>query len=74
MKGSKLTIKHQVTIPRDVRQALSLKAGDQVDFAIENGRAILTRVDESDMEWARFIQTQMPEWSDPHEDTYWADL
>ena len=70
MKSGKLTVKHQVTIPRDVRQALGLKAGDQVAFAVEDGRAILTRIEE----WTQFLQTQMPEWNDPREDAYWADL
>ncbi len=74
MKSGKLTIKHQVTIPRDVRQALDLKAGDQVSFAIEDGRAVLTKVDEAEHEWSQFMQAQMPEWNDPREDAYWADL
>ncbi|MCC4252359.1 AbrB/MazE/SpoVT family DNA-binding domain-containing protein [Sphingobium naphthae] len=74
MKSGKLTVKHQVTIPRDVRQALGLKAGDQVAFAVEDGRAILTRIEEADLEWTQFLQTQMPEWNDPREDAYWADL
>lgn len=74
MKSGKLTIKHQVTIPRDVRQALDLKAGDEVTFALEDGRAVLRKVDRSEIEWSRFLQAQMPEWDDPQEDAYWAEL
>ncbi|MFD1106616.1 AbrB/MazE/SpoVT family DNA-binding domain-containing protein [Sphingobium olei] len=74
MKSGKLTIKHQVTIPRDVRQALGLKAGDEVSFALEDGRAVLMKVDRSEIEWSRFLQAQMPEWDDPQEDAYWAEL
>ena len=74
MKSGKLTIKHQVTIPRDVRQALGLKAGDEVTFALEDGRAVLRKVERSEIEWTRFLQAQMPEWDDPQEDAYWAEL
>jgi AbrB family looped-hinge helix DNA binding protein len=74
MKSGKLTIKHQVTIPRDVRQALGLKAGDEVTFALEDGRAVLRKIDRSEIEWSRFLQAQMPEWDDPQEDAYWAEL
>jgi AbrB family looped-hinge helix DNA binding protein len=74
MKSGKLTIKHQVTIPRDVRQALGLKAGDEVSFALEDGRAVLKKVDRAELEWSRFLHAQMPEWDDPQEDDYWAEL
>lgn len=77
MKAGKLTVKHQVTIPRDVRRALNLKAGDQVIFEIENGRAVVTKVDfgdPSDDDLYRFAMAQMTEWNTAEEDSYWADL
>jgi antitoxin PrlF len=45
MVTSKLTSKAQTTIPQAVRTALGLKAGDELAYVIENGRAVLTRVD-----------------------------
>jgi AbrB family looped-hinge helix DNA binding protein len=39
-----ITSKGQITIPKDVRQALDLKAHDQVIFTVEGDRAILTPV------------------------------
>ncbi len=77
MKAGKLTVKHQVTIPRDVRRALDLKAGDRVVFEIEDGRAVVTKLDPvepTDAEWYRFTMSQMTEWNTPEEDAYWADL
>jgi AbrB family looped-hinge helix DNA binding protein len=39
---SSLTVKGQVTIPKPIRDALGLKAGDEVDFKInEQGQVIL---------------------------------
>ncbi len=38
MSTSTVTTKGQITLPRDVRKALALDAGDKVDFvAIEGG-------------------------------------
>ena len=45
MITSRLTSKAQTTIPRAVRTALGLHAGDEVAYVIEDGRAVLTRVD-----------------------------
>jgi antitoxin PrlF len=40
---SKLTSKAQTTIPQPVRAALHLKEGDEIAYAIEDGRVVLTR-------------------------------
>ncbi len=40
---SKLTTKAQTTIPQPVRAALRLQAGDEIAYAIEPGRVVLTR-------------------------------
>ena len=77
MKAGKLTIKHQVTIPRDVRRALGLKAGDHVSFAIEDGQAILTKAKAqppADAEWFRFSMSHMPEWASDEDDEAFRGL
>ena len=43
MITSKLTSKAQTTIPQPVRSALRLRAGDEIAYAIEEGRVVLTR-------------------------------
>lgn len=40
---SKLTSKAQTTIPQPVRAALRLKTGDEIAYAIEADRVVLTR-------------------------------
>ena len=39
---TRLTTKHQTTIPVEVRRALGLQAGDQVEFRVE-GRTVTLR-------------------------------
>ncbi len=46
MITSRLTSKAQTTIPQAVRTALRLRPGDQIAYAIEDGRAVVTRFDE----------------------------
>jgi antitoxin PrlF len=43
MITSKLTSKAQTTIPQPVRNALRLKEGDELAYAIEDGRVIMTK-------------------------------
>ena len=38
MQESKVTSKGQTTLPRDVRSALGLEAGDTVRYIVEDGR------------------------------------
>ena len=45
MITSRLTSKAQTTIPQAVRTALGLRAGDEIAYVIEEGRAVLTRFD-----------------------------
>jgi antitoxin PrlF len=43
MITSKLTSKAQTTVPQPVRAALRLREGDEIAYAIEPGRVVLTR-------------------------------
>jgi antitoxin PrlF len=43
MITSKLTSKAQTTIPQAVRAALDLKQGDEIAYAIEDRRVVMTK-------------------------------
>jgi antitoxin PrlF len=62
MITSKITSKAQTTIPQPVRTALRLKEGDEIAYAIEDGRVILTRVDtiHRDDPFATFVEWDSP--------------
>jgi antitoxin PrlF len=44
MTTATMTSKGQLTIPKDVRDALKLKAGDRVEIRVRDGEARLTPV------------------------------
>jgi len=74
MDVSRLTVKHQVTVPADVRAALGLKAGDHVAFEVENGRAVLRRAEPIDRAWAAAVGSALTEWSEDEDEDAWRDL
>ncbi len=41
MLGTNISAKGQVTIPKDIRKALGLKAGDRVTFVADGDKALL---------------------------------
>lgn len=43
MITSQLTTKAQTTIPQSVRQALRLRPGDRLAYALDDGKVILTK-------------------------------
>ncbi|MBI9083873.1 MAG: AbrB/MazE/SpoVT family DNA-binding domain-containing protein [Desulfobacterales bacterium] len=43
MQQTKITTKYQITLPKEVRQAMNLKPGEQVSFKAENGRYYLVK-------------------------------
>jgi antitoxin PrlF len=58
---SKLTSKAQTTIPQPVRAALGVKEGDELAYAIEDGRVVITKA-----------QPRLPRKGDPLEDPFSA--
>ena len=69
---SRLTQKHQVTIPKSVREKLGLEAGDTVAFEEGPDREIrLRKVPPLDIEYAAALEGTLSEWhSDADEEAY----
>jgi antitoxin PrlF len=42
-RSAKITSKGQITIPKPVREALDLQAGDEVIFRVERSRAVIAK-------------------------------
>ena len=74
---TRLTSKHQTTIPVEVRRALGLEAGDQVEFSVEGTVVTLRKARprlSEDLAF-RLIQTHaMRDWDTPEDDEAFRDL
>lgn len=74
MPVSKLTSKYQATIPRAVRDALALGAGDRIEFIIEQDAVRVRRAAPVDAELPALEATLAPEWDSVRDDEAYADL
>jgi AbrB family looped-hinge helix DNA binding protein len=74
---TRLTTKHQTTIPVEVRRALALRAGDQVEFSVEGSIVTLRKAEPrlSDDLVFRLVQAHaMCDWDTPEDDGAFRDL
>lgn len=55
MSSSKITLKGQVTIPKEVRDTLGLSVGDQVLFVAEGDRALMVPIRTRSLEQLRGV-------------------
>jgi AbrB family looped-hinge helix DNA binding protein len=74
MPVSTLTSKYQATIPRAVREALALGAGDRIEFVIGTDGVRVRRAPSTDAELMALEATLAPEWNSATDDAAYADL
>ncbi len=53
-----ITTKGQITIPKEIREALGLREGDRVVFILEGERAVIRKV--SDRKMSEILSRQKP--------------
>lgn len=74
---TRLTSKHQTTIPAEVRRALGLAAGDQVEFSVEGSTVTLRKAVPRPSENLVFRLVQahaMRAWDTPEDEDAFRDL
>ncbi|MEO5338629.1 MAG: type II toxin-antitoxin system PrlF family antitoxin [Magnetospirillum sp. WYHS-4] len=67
---SRVTSKAQTTVPMAVRAALGVGPGDEISYAIEGDRVVLTKAEPAEKEYLRALQATLSEWSDPANDVF----
>lgn len=71
---SKLTAKGQTTIPRAVRERLSLESGDLLTYEIDDDGVRLRKVVPMDVGYLRAVQATLSEWESPEDAAAYDDL
>lgn len=74
MKVSKLSAKSQVTIPKDVREAIGVEPGDAVVYEIRGKVALLRKVQPFDRAFHSALSATLDEWASPEDDEAFRDL
>ena len=72
----KLTSKNQITVPKEVRDALGAGPGDLLTWEIEagGGPVRVRRAAPLDLDYLRALEATLGEWSSPEDDEAFRDL
>lgn len=71
---SKLTTKAQTTIPREVREKLTLSPGDVIVYEIEDDGVRIRKQTPLDPAYLRALQTTLSEWESAEDAAAYDDL
>ena len=74
MLSSRITQRHQATIPAKVCEVLDLHGGDLVEFAIHGKEVVIRKSNLSDSVWASALQQTVSEWGSEEDDRLYANL
>jgi len=71
---SRITSKGQTTIPRAIREKLSLKPGDVLVYELEEDEVRLRKQTPLDVAYLRAVQATLSEWDSPEDAAAFDDL
>lgn len=74
MRMSKLSSKSQITVPKEVREAVGLEAGDHVSYEVRGEEIILRRVRPFDAAFHAALESTLEEWASAEDDEAFRDL
>lgn len=72
---SKITAKGQTTVPRKIREAVQISAGDLIAWEVEKDGGIrVRRIDPVDVAYLRGLEGALSEWSSESDEEAYRDL
>ncbi|MEK6577146.1 MAG: AbrB/MazE/SpoVT family DNA-binding domain-containing protein [Nitrospirota bacterium] len=74
MLTSKISIKGQVTIPKEVREAAGLQPGDMIVYDVHDGIIALKRSEPFDAAFHAALSNTLNEWATPEDEKAFRDL
>ncbi len=74
MHFAKISARGQTTIPKSIRDAAELGAGDLVVFEIEGDRVVMRKALQADDSYLRGLTGVVGEWTSPEDEAAWHDL
>jgi AbrB family looped-hinge helix DNA binding protein len=74
MLATRISSKGQITLPKQVRNAIGAKPGDIVSYELKGTLVTLRRVDPFDLEFHAALSSTLSEWASAEDDEAYRDL
>ena len=74
MQVARIGARGRTTIPKTIREAVGLHAGDLIAFEIESDRLLVHKVVSERGEYLHGLGDAMPEWLSPEDEHAWRGL
>ena len=74
MEFAKITARGQTTIPKSIREAADLHAGDVITFEIEGNHLVVRKVMPGRDDYLQGLSEILSEWASPEDEEAWRDL
>ena len=74
MKRSRVTTRGQATIPKSIREAAGLYAGDMLSFETDGDRAVVRKVAGGIDDHLPDVSGTMSEWGSAEDEEAWREL
>ena len=74
MESAKITARGQTTIPKSIREAADLHAGDVIAFEIEGSHLVVRKVMPGQDDYLQSLSEILSEWASPEDEEAWRDL
>ena len=74
MEFAKITARGQTTIPKSIREAADLHAGDVIAFEIEGSHLVVRKVMPVQDDYLQSLSEILSEWASPEDEEAWRDL
>lgn len=72
--SSRLSVKGQITVPKEIRDLLALKPGDVIAYEVRNGTVILRRAEPFDTAFHEALFATLDKWTTPEDEEAFRDL
>ena len=74
MELAKITARGQTTIPKSIREAANLGAGDVIAFEIKGNHLVVRKVMPGQDDYLQGLSEVLSEWTSPEDEEAWRDL
>ena len=71
---ARITSRGQATIPKWVREAANLNAGDLLSFEVQSDHLVVRKLPKASDAYLQGVSRTLDEWNSPEDEGAWCDL